>query len=141
LSFADERQAIENRFSTLWTESAKIMYENQQREEPKDDASWVALFIVDTPGNQIDLRDVALHRQGGIIIVQVFVREGVGTQSARVLVDAVATIFRRATFSVGASGTIKCRTTSIESLGVSDGWFQMNASTPFIRDTLHARAV
>jgi len=140
MSFQDERRAIEDRFQTLWAAKTKIRWENIPWEEPKTDPEWVSLSITNGDGEQIELRENALHRFSGTIIVQVFTKEMTGTNRARELANDVATIFRRAEFSKGASGTIVTRTTSIRTIGINSGWFQMNAVTPFIRDAFHTQA-
>ena len=125
--------------SAQWGSTTPVRYPNQEwdAETARQLDAYVALTIVDVEGRQIELGDEAvlpLHRFGGTIIVQVFTKEGKGEADALPLVDQVRTIFQRARFQLGNSGWIRCRTTSAARVGVSDGWYQVNATTPFIRD-------
>lgn len=136
MSFANERAAIESRFAANWT-TTRIKYENTQFEQPK--TAWVALFILNGDGQQISLglSPNPLHRYVGVIMVQIFLPESSGTQTGRAYADTIASVFRRAQFSNGSSGTITCRTPSISPGNLRDGWFQINVTCPFQRDVYH----
>lgn len=138
MSFEDERRAIEGRFEEKWANQTKVRWENLEWNEPKEDSSWVSLTIVNVDANQIDLRETALHRFDGLIIIQVFVKKDTGTSEMRKRLDTAASIFRRAQFSKGNSGIIKCRSPFYQRVGESGGWNQTNLTVPFIRDALHS---
>lgn len=129
--FADERKAIESRLKNAWT-TTPIKFEKV----PFDQIAtpYVALFILDGDGSQISLGTPALRRWPGIIMVQIFIPEDSGTQIERTYADSIGAIFDRAQFSSGSSGTIRCRIPSIKSLGIINGWQQLNVTIPFIRD-------
>ena len=132
MSFADERKAIESRLAAAWT-TTPIRYENV----PFGAIStpYVALFIIDGQGQQISLGTApVLRRWVGIIMIQVFVPQDTGTQIVKSYADTIGVIFDRAQFSSGNSGTIRCRVPSIQSIGIQNGWQQINVSIPFIRD-------
>jgi len=131
MSFADERKAIESRFQQNWT-GAPVKYENAPFPDTAD--AYVALFVLEGEGEQISLGDAPLRRWAGVIVVQVFVPERSRTNQALVYADSVRAIFERQEFASGASGLIRCRVTSVKKVGVRDGWYQVNASTPYIRD-------
>lgn len=137
--FADEQTAIEERFKTLWGATSPVKWENVNWSEPKAVTAWVALTIVTTEGNQIELRERALHRYGGIVIVQVFQKSNSGTKEARKLAGKVADIFRRASIQYGESGLLRFRTPAIAPQPPNNGWFQLNVNCPYIRDVYHTR--
>ena len=131
MSFADERKAIESRLAAAWT-TTPIRYENVPFGATS--SPYVALFVIDGEGQQISLGTPALRRWVGIIMIQVFVPQDTGTQLAKGYADTIGAIFDRAQFSSGNSGTIRCRVPSIQSIGIQNGWHQINVSIPFIRD-------
>lgn len=143
LQFDHERRVIEQHFKTSWddtpTQDAKVKYENQAWTMPVE--PWVALTIVTTEGRQIDIRENALHRYGGTVIVQVFQKERTGTGEARRLAGRIAEIFRQQTL---CDDTLECgrlifRTPSITTVGLISGWYQLNVVCPFFRDQNHQR--
>lgn len=139
MSFQDERAAIESRFASAWASTTKVRYENVEFAEPKDRTAWVSFNIITGDGRQITLGDNAVHRLPGVIVIQVFTVKDGGTAQARTLADQAAAVFRQAEFSSGNSGRILCRTPSILSVGVRDGWYQLNVKIPFIRDVFYVQ--
>lgn len=135
MSFAAERAAIESRLAANWT-TTSIKFENTRFEQPRETA-WIACYILNGDGNQISLGDNPLHRYAGVIMVQIFVPESSGTQTARGYADTIAAIYRRQQISNGSSGTITCRTPSISQGIPKDGWYQINVMCPFQRDVYH----
>jgi hypothetical protein len=132
--FADERRAIEARFSSMYT-TTTVKYENVSFSKPS--ASWVSLYILNTEARRITLGDsTQIHRFPGMIVVNIFTPEDEGTQEAREIADTVSDIFRDAQFSAGSSGLITCRTPSLDPVGTREGWYQVNVSTLFQRDKL-----
>lgn len=131
MSFADTLKAVESRLQTNWT-TTPIKFQNVPFNETA--TAYVALFLQDGEGLQISLGTVALRRWAGIIIVQVFVPETTGTSVARGYADTIGAIFDRVQFSSGNSGVISCRTPSIETIGLRDGWWQVNVTIPYRRN-------
>jgi len=131
MSVADERTAIENRLAAGWS-TTPIRYENVPFKEPT--APYVALFILDGEGLQISLGTPALRRWPGLIKMQIFVQQDSGTQLAKAYADSLGALFDRAQFSSGNSGTIRCRVPSTTEVGITNGWYQLNVTIPFIRD-------
>ena len=130
--YAAERQAIEARLTDNFS-AIPIKYENAPFKETA--AAYCAIFVRRGEGHQITLGPAPqLNRWAGLIIVQVFVPEDTGTQTAAGYCDSIADVFRRQEFSAGASGLIRCRVPNVETIGTRDGWFQMNVEVPYIRD-------
>lgn len=129
--FSDERKAIESRLAAAWT-TTPIRYENipfAERSTP-----YVALFIGNGEGTQVSLGTPALRRWVGIIMIQIYAPQDSGTNLSKSYADTIGAIFDRAQFSSGNSGTIRCRIPSIQNIGVTNGWNQLNVTVPFIRD-------
>ena len=134
MSFDDERAAIEKRMSDNWS-TTPVKYENVSFSRPS--TAWVALYINTGLTRQITLGDQEqVHRNVGIITVQICIPEDTGTAAARMLADAVGTLFRNATFSYSDSGRITCYSPSLRSGGTQDGWFTLYVDIPYKRDAL-----
>lgn len=131
-AFEEERQAIEGRFATAWGATTPVKYENAPFKDTK--AAHVALFIRRGEGLQASLGEVPLRRWPGVILVQVFIPSGSGTQQALEYASSIGAIFDRAEFSSGTSGRIRCRIPSVETVGERAGWFQVNVTVPYLRD-------
>lgn len=129
--FDDARNAIESRLKANWT-TTPIRFEEVPFKETA--SPYVALFVLDGEGQQISLGTPAVRRWPAVIMVQVFVPQDTSTKPARVYADTIGAIFDGASFSAGASGTIRCRVPSIKPVGVTDGWYQVNVTIPLIRD-------
>lgn len=139
MNFAEERAAIESRFSEMFT-AAPIAWENvaesAELQTAKGSAQpWVRLSIrngdslTSAIGGATGADILAMHQ--GRIWVQVFVAEGTGTQMARQMADTARDVYRQARFS-----GIKCYEPSMSAAGVSDGWYQVNVSVPYRRYSL-----
>ena len=129
--FDDAAKAIETRLSAAWV-TTKIRYVNAPFVETR--TPYVALFVLDGEGHQISLGAVVLHRWVGVILMQVFVLQDTGTRLAKTYANTLGAVFDRAEFSSGASGLIRCRVPSVQEIGITNGWYQLNVSVPFIRD-------
>lgn len=134
--FADEREAIEGRFTTNWAAATPVKWENVEFVTPRN-KEWVALSIHPTDAKQITLQgpNDGINRYSGQIVIELFAPDGEGTETVKVLADTAAGIFRRATFSTGSSGLIRCRIPWFQQVGRNEaGNYQINVIVPFIRD-------
>jgi len=134
MSYDQERQDIETYFTTSWGTTTKIRWDNVKWTEPVADPSWVALTVITDEAAQISLGDNPLYRFPGMVIVQVFVKEGTGTGVANQLADQVVEAFRLRTLGVTATGFVKFQTPWKRREGIKEGWFQMNVFAPYARD-------
>lgn len=137
MSFELERKNIETRLKNqLDSTQVPIQYENvstlkKGTESIKDynkTDKFVRLVIGATASQQIDVGGDA-DRYFGLITLSIFVKENIGTNLARKLVDQVFPIFHRQSFD-----GILCRETQIDTIGAQDGWYQINLNTEFYRD-------
>lgn len=142
------RAAIESRFLTMWTADATnlrtpVALENVpylpvlvsgsatgSLPKPPNNAAWVRLTIREGESRQIELRDTTpLRRSSGVIIVQIFVPRGTGTDASADYADLLPAIFERKQF-----GGITTRTQRTTIVGDTEHWWQRNVSFPYQRD-------
>lgn len=133
MSYAAERAAIETRFSTLWagTPIGDVVFDNLPY-TPVQGTPYVRLSIKPGTSERITI-GTREHRVVGLILVQIFVPTGSGTNAARVLADEAAEIFRDQEFD-----GVLCRSPSIQNVGQSGDWAQFNVSVPYKRDEVFA---
>lgn len=140
MSFADERTAIENLFSTGWAltahASVPIVYDNFDETFSGEADPWIRLTIKPGDSAQISLGSSPYCRYAGVVTVQVFVRVNTGTVLIRTLAEAVANILRREETLSGESGVISFTIPRLVNVGVENGWFQMNVITNYKRDKI-----
>ena len=137
--FDDERKVLEKRFELLWPTlgDTRIKWENAPWDEPEDDETWVAFSVVTTDGNLIGIAEEALVRYGGLVIIQVFQKERTGTGKANILAGQAADVYRRLEICEDESGLLRFRIPSKVTVGLNNGWFQINVNCPYIRDQRH----
>lgn len=142
LEFDDARQAIEAEVVGGWPSANPLAIDNLRFTEPKPEETaptWGRLVILDAESRQISLGTTPCHRFEGQIVAQLFTPEKRGTQEIRDLADTFLAIFLNANFvprefSAGNSGRIQTRVGWATRDGINNGWYQMRAIVPFIRD-------
>lgn len=131
-AFADERRAIETRFSSNYTDTV-IKWENLPFDQQT--TAHVALKVLPAGASRPSIGTTKpYHRYTGIIQVDIFVPENTGTDDARGYADTIEAIFRDAQFSAGDSGTITCGTPFYTTLGPKNGWHMSAVTIPYHRD-------
>jgi len=125
VSFATERAAIEGRLASNWT-TTDIAYVNVPF-APDNAAPWVRLNILNGESGPRNVNDGKRHL--GVIVLQIFVPQNTGTATARTYADSLATIFEDAQFS-----GILCGVASIETIGNTGTWYQINVTVGYWRD-------
>lgn len=130
MGFAGVRAAVEQRFQSTWGSTSAVAYDNAPFDVPKqyrDRSPWVRLTILSGAGRRADLgQTVRHHRSVGVVVVQVFVVEDSGAETALSLADIAAAVFRDAQFS-----GMTFRTPQLERVGARDGWHQVNVVCPY----------
>jgi len=137
MSFEQHRQYIEDRFNTNFaTNTTPVQYDNvdflikgsSTLTDNKGLDEWCRLTII--PGLTVNA-DIGANRQRsvGVITVQVFTTSGTGSDRARAIADSVKTVFENKSFN-----GVRTQATSITRVGDSEGYLQMNVSTPFYVD-------
>lgn len=129
MTYAAERQSIEGLFQTGWGSTTPVAWDNVEY-TPVSGTAWVDFRILNGSESAIVISGDQ-YRNVGLVNINIFTPEGVGSSSARTLADTAAGIFRGVTVD-----DITFRAPSIRTLGVMNGWYQTNLSIPFFRDTL-----
>ncbi len=125
MSFATERTSIESRLKANWTTTA-IAYPNVGF-NPENAVPWVRLTILNGESGPRNVN--AGKRHLGVIVLQIFVPQNTGTHIARGYADSLAAIFEDAQFS-----GILCGVASIETIGNTNTWYQINVTVGYWRD-------
>ena len=135
MSYETDREYIEGRFDTNWTSaSTPIAFDNvnglKQNTTWLDSErgldEWCRITILPAGTIQTSPGVVKTIRRTGVIIVNIFTNENIGSNRARELCDAVVTIFQFAMFN-----GIQCRECEVSREGQNDGLFQMTVSTSY----------
>ena len=141
--WTDTRIAIETRLYDNWqsppgTLRTPIRYWSSDAPFEQPETAWIALLIEGDRGRQISPGEgEQLHRYDGLITISVFTPEGNGPTEAEGYLDLLDPIWRRAEFSYGSSGLIRCRTPWARAVGIDQGWYQVNLRVSFQRDKQH----
>lgn len=129
--FADERQIIEDYFRANWSETLAI-YDNDDTIGGYED-SWLRLTII--PSTNFNATDGYLTlspvviRYTGYIAIQLFNPVNVGSGVNRRLTDEITKILRNKSIN-----GINLKATSIQRIGIREGWYQTNIITPYYWD-------
>ena len=130
MSLATARRDIEKRLDANWATTV-IAWDNVNFIPPDAAAgnSWIRLSILDGEAIRMNLGNPGIHRQTGLITIEIFAPLSEGTDTVRGYADTIASIFRDKQFN-----GITCREASPENLGENNGWYQMNINIPFFWD-------
>ena len=135
----DFRGAVGTFFNTEWGVTTTIAWPGRDFDPPINGDSWVRLSIIESDTRQTEIgHPDAQVRELGLIIVQVFTKTDKGDGLGLILADQVATVFRRKKVTY-TNGRAIFRSPQVRVIGPSadQDWFQVNVSTPYVRDTLH----
>lgn len=132
MTFKNEQRDIDARFKNSWGSTTPVKYANVDY-TPTPGTSWVEIRVVDGDQMPVSLGGInaTLHRNVGIISINVHTALNIGSQTGKNLADTAAAIFRGQTFS-----GIICRGVRITELGENNGWYVFNVSIPFLRDEI-----
>lgn len=135
MSFEDERLALESRFKAGWAETA-IRWPNVKFSS-KDKSEWVSYNNIQNTAKEKSLgTDPVLYRYFGDIVIQIFVVPNSGASRALQLAELVADIWRSAKFS-----GITMDVPSTVSIGIIEGWYQIDVISPYYRDSFESRSI
>lgn len=135
MTFDTERQVFEDRFSTNWTQTS-VKWPNVKF-TTKEHTEYVAFNNVTDESKEKSLgTDPVLYRYFGQIVIQIFVMPNSGATRALQLAELVADIWRSAKFS-----GITMESTSVVTVGIIEGWYQVDVISPYYRDSFEPRSV
>jgi len=127
MSFDLIREKVFARLAANYTDTG-IAYENKEF-DPVSGAAWIRATIQEADSSVAGLGSTNLYRNPGIISIQVFTKLGGGTKEGNDIAESIVSIFNGATFD-----GINCRASSIDRVGESEGWYQLNVTTPYYWD-------
>jgi hypothetical protein len=144
MSLSAERIAVEQRFLGAWdSKTTPVMLMNRkglvsgttQVTEYNSLNEWCRLSITHLVAAPADIGTVSKRvRSNGLIVVDIFVKEGLGSDRALVLSDNAVGIFQLA--DIGESGEIRIGVPNIKEVGQPNGqnFYQLSVQFPFYRD-------
>lgn len=135
MSLRQARNAIEGRFNAQWAGRTAIAWDNAPFEKPSPQVSWVRIAVDGNVASQAAFGSGVLHRNAGLIFVQVFAPENTGTSESDTLAQAAADAlaYQRITAS-GMDRPVRVYGATIRRIGESDGWRQTNVTIEFEYD-------
>jgi len=123
-----ETIAVESRFATNFTVCI-VKYANV-RFTPTPEIAWADLRVIIADSINAEVGG-GLHRNAGIISVNIYEPINTGTAAGKNKADLAAAVFRDKQFS-----SITCRSPKITEVGEIDEWYVINMSVPFFRDEI-----
>jgi len=123
-----ETIAIESRFATNFT-VCTVKYSNVSF-EPTPREAWADIRVIIADSIKAEIGG-GLHRNAGIISVNIYEPVNTGTAAGKNKADLAAAVFRGQQFS-----DITCRSPRITEVGEIDEWYVINMSVPFFRDEI-----
>lgn len=127
MNIGQEHIDIETYFVGLWSYT-EVEYENQNKDTSNLD-EWTRFRVFNAGGKQVSLGNNPRFRYRGLVVVQVFIRDGIGVGRAKTLADLVDPIFRNTVL-----GEIHFGVPEASKLGVTDGWYGLNVDCPYYRE-------
>ena len=91
--------------------------------------TWIRLTVLVGEANQTQLGTVKVFRTVGVMTAQIFTILGIGNAEGYQIADRIADLFR----SVSADGVVY-RTPTVQNIGRTNDWWQINVSCPFYSD-------
>lgn len=133
--------AIRARFKALIASpnSIKVKYDNFLRvvdkngtewDQPQDEI-WAKVEVHEADSRQVALGNQKGFRTAGVMLARLYGPLGLGDKTLRVLADKIVSNFRCVT-----ENSIVWRSPSIRIFGRIEGWWMVNVSCPWYRDTL-----
>ena len=135
MTFETQERAFETRFNDNWSHTdirwPNIAFTTRDRTE------FVAFFNITDPVKEKSLGSpTVLYRHFGEIVIQIFVMPNSGATRVLQLAELVSDIWRSAQFNGITMGA-----TSVVTVGVEEGWYQVDAISPYYRNSFESRSV
>lgn len=99
---------------------------------PTASTGWVRITVNPANARQAELGPVGArrYRHPGVVTVQVFTKDGTGSELSNQLCDTASAIFRGKT-----ANNITYQAPYRDRVGSDDGWYQQNVVVPYYRDS------
>lgn len=138
-NYAEEYKALAQQFDEQWrtvplgaTYLTLISWENIAFTPPNPPASWVEYRVLNGESVQATFGAPGSNtfRHNGVVSINIYVPSGQGKPAALALADRATAIYR-----VQRTDGILFRAPSVNILGDDGGYFRVNVSVSFFRDT------
>lgn len=132
MTYTDQRNAIQSRFSTQWKVAypdIPIVFDNLRADKAAN--GYVALHILNGDAALRSMGMQRLFRYPGIVSVDIFIPAEAGLKTIDQYADTIDGIFRAQSFN-----GITCRAAMRRDLGKDENYWRVNLSFPFFRDQL-----
>jgi hypothetical protein len=104
--------------------------------EPPEDSPWIRLYILAGAAFRLTIGgNTNITRHTGVVLIQLFDRTGHGDLAVRTLADDVSALFRDTVLDGGTDEQIRFNTPYTQTVGADGGWYQLNCSIPYMRDS------
>lgn len=127
--FESKQTVIEQYFQTGWADRTQIQWENTPGVNPEVFDEFVRFTLQFGDSTRMQIGGGG-YRYFGLLMVQVFVKEGIGSNRGVKLADVVSDLFRDQIVS-GVNFAVPYVT---KFPNAEKGWFQTQVSTPFYFD-------
>lgn len=133
MSFGTVRNAINAAFNTAWASATPIAWPNVEFTKP--DSAWVRITVDGNVSDQAAFGDGVLHRNSGLIFIQVFIPDNQGPSSADTYAQNAADALQYKRIDhVSGGRPIRTWGATQRTVGNDNGWFQVNVTIPFDYD-------
>lgn len=126
MSYILEKSTIEQFLNSNFLETL-IKYENDEMNDEVNE--WIRVSIQNSKAYQASLGSNPLFRYVGIMFIQIFTKLDIGSGRAVEIADVLTQLFRAKRI-----GDIVFKVPSLQKIGVSNGWYQVNVSVEFFRE-------
>jgi hypothetical protein len=123
-------------FSTHWalnTNPPVIRYKDTLYFKQPASGEWVAMWILPSSKFLTGVTKV-IERQLGIVMFQIFTTKNLGLPRAQTICDMIYAVFDNQTFTPNSDLKIIFRPLEQKPVGERKGYFQLNATVPFVAD-------
>lgn len=132
MNIVQAREAIYQRFTTLWLDQTEFTLDNEEFKPPSV-TPWVRVIVRNTSSAQETLGPIGNRRYNrkGSIIIQVRVLGNTGTEQSGELADNARNIFEGTSFS-----QVNVNDSIVKEIGTDGKWFLTNVESFFFYEEI-----
>lgn len=133
MSSATINTELRTRYNT-WADKPSTEFPNELFSPPNPVAFWARFTVLLGEELRMDIgtgATGATFRIPGVLIVQLFYPQNQGNGTVLLKADSLANLFRN-----WCGTTITCEAATVEEIGISEGYFQVNVTIPFRQDSI-----
>lgn len=127
MTYDANRKDIQDYVAANWS-STPVLYDSATPAVHQDE--WIRVGFRDFPAQQASIGGAAVkYRHFGMLLIEIYVTEQMGSGRATRYGDTLAGLFRGATV-----GDALFRAPVVRQIGRDEGWYRVNVEIPFQRD-------